>query len=617
MTAIDHVFSTAMFHHQSGNLQQAETCCRRVLKKNPSHAECLHLLGVIASESGSQEMAASLITRAIEAAGPKPGYCVSLGIVMGRQGKVSAAASCYRQALRSDPANWKTLTKLGRALATLGDYQQALTALQLAMELSGEAESHYELANQLHAAGRLDQATAHYRAAIQRRPDFPEAHFNLGVTLTMQNKAEEAMAAYSTAILLNPRYPEALNNHGILLHALGRLDEAAERYMQAIRSNSEYLDSYYNLGLARQSQDRFEEALKSYDEVLRRNGQHAEAHNNRGNVLLAMGDPYDALAAYADAIQEDSDHIDAHWNLALANLLVGRFREGWQGYDWRLRRSNSAERNYAQPFWDGSCVGSATILIHAEQGLGDTLQFVRYAQFVRERCGHVILECQPSLVRLLESVGGVDTVVAQGSDLPPFSYHVPLLSLPRIFDTTIDSIPQRVPYVAAPAGLLLHWKDRLPASGALAVGLVSSGNPAHQNDRNRSIPPQELSPLLDVPGTRFFSIQKEQQLPGIEALGPELTDFADSAAAIANLDLVISVDTSVAHLAGAMGRPAWTLLPFAPDWRWMLGRTDSPWYPGMRLFRQTAPKDWKPVIEEVRVALTNLSDSRKERGPVG
>jgi hypothetical protein len=174
-----------------------------------------------------------------------------------------------------------------------------------------------------------------------------------------------------------------------------------------------------------------------------------------------------------------------------------------------------------------------------------------------------------------------------------------------------------VPYVAAQAGLLAHWKGRLPFSGALAVGLVSSGNRAHKNDRNRSISPQELSPLLDVPGTRFFSLQKDQQFPGIEALGPELTDFADSAAAIANLDLVISVDTSVAHLAGAMGRPAWTLLPFAPDWRWMLERTDSPWYPGMRLFRQAAPKDWKPVIEEVRVALTNLSDSRKERGPVG
>jgi hypothetical protein len=407
-----------------------------------------------------------------------------------------------------------------------------------------------------------------------------------------------------------------LNNHGILLHALGRLDEAAERYLQAIRSNSEYLDAHYNLGLARQSQDRFEEALKSYDQVLRRNGKHAEAHNNRGNVLLAMGDPHGALAAYTGAIQENSDHIDAHWNLALANLLVGRFREGWQGYDWRLRRNSPAERSYAQPSWNGSCVGSETILIHAEQGFGDTLQFVRYAQFVRERCGHVILECQPSLVRLLESVDGVDTVVAQGSDLPAFTYHVPLLSLPRIFDTTVESIPHSVPYVGVQAGLLAHWRRRLPFSRALAVGLVSSGNPAHKDDRNRSISPQELSPLLDVPGTRFFSLQKHEQFPGIEALGPELTDFADSAAAIANLDLVISVDTSVAHLAGAMGRPAWTLLPFAPDWRWMLGRTDSPWYPGMRLFRQRAPKDWTPVIEEVRVALTNLSDSRKEHGPV-
>ena len=614
MTAIDHIFSTALFHHQAGNLQKAETCCRRVLKKNPTHAECLHLLGRIASETGSQEIAASLINRAIKAAGPKSGFCVSLAMVMQRQGKYGAAASCYRQALQADPADWKTLTKLGRTLAAMGDHQQALTAFGIAMELSDKAESHYEIANHLHANGRLDQAELHYRAAIDRRPDFPEAYFNLGVTLTMQNRAEEAMACYSAAILRKPLYPEALNNQGILLHTMGRLEEAAVCYLQAIRSNSEYLDSYYNLGLARQAQDRFKEALANYDQVLRRNPRHTEAHNNRGNVLLAMGDPYGASSAYKNALRVDCGHVEAHRNLALANLLVGRFSDGWQDYEWR-QRNISQGQGYAQPFWDGARDGSATILIHAEQGLGDTLQFIRYAPLVRERCGHVILECQPSLVRLLGSVEGIDAVIPEGSPLPTYTSHIPLLSLPRIFDTTIESIPNRLPYISAPAGLLEHWKKRLSTSGALVVGLVSSGNPAHPNDRNRSIPPQEFSPLLGVPGIQFFSLQNDQQFPGVNALGHELSDFADSAAAIANMDLVISVDTSAAHLAGATGRPAWTLLPFAPDWRWMLTRADSPWYPGMRLFRQRSPKDWKPVIEEVRDALMNWIDSRKERGP--
>jgi tetratricopeptide (TPR) repeat protein len=617
MPAADHAFSTALFHHRSGNFQQAEVYCRRVLKRDSEHAESLHLLGVLASEAGDQKAAATLIGRAIKAAGPQTDYCVNLGLVLTRQGRLEDAATCYRQALRPDPTNWKTILKLGRVLAALGRRQEAREALEIAVALSGDAESHFALANQLHIDGNLDDAVAHFRDAIRLQPGFPEAYFNMGVTLTMQNKVKDAMSAYSSALLLKPHYPEALNNYGILLQASGRFEEASAHYLQAIHYKPEYVDPHYNLGLAFQNRDLLCEALKVYNRLLQLNPQHSEAHNNRGNVLLALGDASGAAAAYGDAIAAHPEHVDAHLNLGIAQLLLGQFAEGWRGYEWRLRKKSSAAQSFSAPLWNGSDVGAARILIHAEQGFGDTVQFARYAPMVKARCGFLIFQCQPALVRTLSSVQGIDQVIASGTEAPPFDYHVPLLSLPGILGTDEDSIPASTPYISTPESLMTRWRNRIPASTDLKVGLVWAGNPGHMNDRNRSIPSEEFSPLLGIAGIRFYSLHKDSALANADCVGLEFTDFADTAAAIASLDLVISVDTSVAHLAGAMGKPIWTLLPFMADWRWMLARTDSPWYPSMRLFRQTEPKNWRSVIEEVRAQLLSLLDSRKGLALVG
>ena len=605
MAAVDHVFSTALFHHRAGNLQQAEAYCHRALRKASGHAESLHLLGMIASESGNQPLAASLIGRAIKSGGPRPDYCVNLGLVMSRQGRLDAAATCYRQALEPDPGNWKILLKLGLALAALGQQQNAREIIETALALSGDAEPHFELANQLHLSGDLDKAIEHFRAAIRLRPAFPEAYFNLGVSLMMQRRTDDAMVAYSHALQLKPHYPEALNNYGILLQSLGRIGEAAGYYIHAIEYKPDYIDPRYNLGLARQDQDRHGEALEAYNTLLDLSPDHPEAHNNRGNVLLALGRPLEAVAAYSGAIQRQPEHAEANWNLSLANLLLGHFAEGWQGYDWRLRQRDASPQPFRVPFWTGAQVEQARVLVHAEQGFGDTVQFVRYAAMIKQRCGFLIVQCQP-LVRTLSSVGGIDQVVARGTDLPAFDFHVPLLSLPGIFSTVEETIPTSVPYIAPPSSLKASWRERIPVSADLSVGLVWAGNPGHKNDRNRSIPPEVFSTLLNLPGIRFYSLQKDLPLAGAVSLGLEFTDFADTAAAIANLDLVISVDTSVAHLAGAMNKPVWTLLPFNPDWRWMLDRPDTPWYPSMRLFRQTEPKDWQSVIERVKTELLSL-----------
>ncbi len=606
MAAVDHVFSTALFHHRAGNQQQAEAYCHRALAKESGHAESLHLLGMIASESGNQPLAASLIGRAIKSGGPRPDYCVNLGLVMSLQGRLDAAATCYRQALEPDPGNWKILLKLGLALAALGQQQNAREIIETALALSGDAEPHFELANQLHLTGDLDKAIEHFRAALRLRPAFPEAYFNLGVSLMMQRRTDDAMVAYSHALQLKPHYPEALNNYGILLQSLGRIGEAAGYYIQAIEYKPDYLDPRYNLGLVRQDQDRHAEALEAYDTLLDLRPDHPEAHNNRGNVLLALGRPLEAFAAYSWAIQRQPEHAEANWNLSLANLLLGHFAEGWQGYDWRLRQRDASPQPFRAPLWTGAQVEQARVLVHAEQGFGDTLQFVRYAAMVKQRCGFLIVQCQLPLVRTLSSVAGIDQVVARGTDLPAFDFHVPLLSLPGIFSTVEETIPASVPYIAPPSSLKASWRERIPVSADLSVGLVWAGNPGHKNDRNRSIPPEVFSTLLNLPGIRFYSLQKDLPLAGAVSLGLEFTDFADTAAAIANLDLVISVDTSVAHLAGAMNKPVWTLLPFNPDWRWMLDRPDTPWYPSMRLFRQTEPKDWQSVIERVKTELLSL-----------
>ena len=604
MAALDHMFSTALFHHRAGNFEQAEAYCYRVLRKESGHSASLHLLGMIASQSGDQPLAASLISRAIKSGGARPDYCVNLGLVMSQQGKLAAAATCYRQALQQDPGNWKTLLKLGLTLAALGQQQNARELMETAIALSGDAEPHFELANQLHLTGDLDQAIEHFRAAIRIRPTFAEAYFNLGVSLMMQRRTDDAMVAYAQALQVKAHYPEALNNYGILLQSLGRIDEAANYYIQAINDQPDYLDPRYNLGLVRQDQDRHAEALAAYDTLLQLNPEHPEAHNNRGNVLLALGRPAEAVLAYSGAIERQPEHAEANWNLSLANLLLGRFTDGWRGYDWRLRQKSTKLQSFAVPLWTGTAAPGARILVHAEQGFGDTMQFVRYAARVKERCGFLILQCQLPLVRVLYSVAGIDQVVARGTDLPPFDFHVPVLSLPGIFHTVEETIPASMPYIAPSGSLKAKWRERIPSSADLSVGLVWAGNPGHKNDRNRSIPPELFVTLLNLPGIRFYSLQKDLPLAGTLPLGLEFIDFADTAAAIANLDLIISVDTAVAHLAGAMDKPVWTLLPFNPDWRWMLNRTDSPWYPSMRLFRQTQPESWQPLIEQIRTELS-------------
>ena len=482
------------------------------------------------------------------------------------------------------------------------------------MDQVNYSQPYYLLGNLLHMTGHFEEAADCYREAIGAAPSpalHAQAWYNLGVTRMRQNRLAESREAYLQAISLDPGYPEASNNLGSVLFALGNPEEAESAWLEALRLRPDWPDPLFNLGIVHQKRGDLEPACEYYSSVLRHNPSHAEARMNLGNTLLALGRPAEAFERYRETLEYQPENADLHANMALLRLLLGDYRAGWEEYEWRWRQPKALVRSFhcpdsmtsEIPLWDGSPLNGQRILLHAEQGFGDTIQFVRFAAAVKSRGGEVILECQPVLECLLSTAPGVDQTIVRDKPLPLFDVHAPLLSLPRLLNTTLSTIPARAPYLTPKPALVAKFGEIIgtAARGRRTVGLVWAGNPENPNDHNRSLPFALAEELASNPDMAFFNLQKGSA--AFIPLDEHLADFAETAAAISNLDLVISVDTAVAHLAGALGRPVWTLLPFAPDWRWLLGREDSPWYPTMRLFRQPRRGDWGAVIRQVKLAL--------------
>ena len=441
---------------------------------------------------------------------------------------------------------------------------------------------------ELHRAGRLAEAAELYRELLARGGECAiDAGINLGALLDEQGRHEEALQLYGEALTRRGGDPLALNNMGNSLLKLGRFEEAAGRFREAVSGRPGSLEARLGLGAA----------------------------------LQRTGDAQAAIALFRGILDSDPDCAEAHWNLSLALLLAGEFREGWAQYQWRWRRESftSPRRGFEAPAWDGSPLGGRRILVHGEQGFGDTIQFARYLPMVAKRGGTVIAECQsPSLSPLLRPMPGVCEVAVMGEELPPFDLQVPLLSLPHLFGTTLDDVPNSVPYLAPPPERLPLWRDRLSGDLGFKVGVVWAGKPLP--DPFRSCTLQAILPLAEIPGVTLYSLQlgegaaTPQESGGLVDLTSCISDFGDTAALVSQLDLVVSVDTSVAHLAGALGKPVWLLLPMAGDYRWLLQRDDSPWYPTMRLFRQKRQGEWGEVLERVRAELEEGALSFLERG---
>ena len=458
-----------------------------------------------------------------------------------------------------------------------------------------------------------------YKRIISLNKNYAEVYVNLGNVYRELNMYEESLQAYNNAIRLKPNLAESYANRGNVLQNFKKYKEALEDYNAAINIKPDYAEAYSHKGNAQKELFRYEEALENQNKAIEINPNYAEAYYNKGVIFGELNQIEQSLASYDQAIEINPNYAEAYYNKSLNLLTCGDFNNGLNLYEWRWKVEELRLRNrsFTQPLWLGNeNIQNKTILLHADQGLGDTIQFCRYAKFVKDSGARVLLEVPKALLSLLNELEGVDQLIESGNELPNFDFHCPLISLPLAFKTELASIPTCTPYLVTGAQKRKVWAQRLGNKIKPLVGLVWSGNNLHKNDHNRSLTLQQLLPYLsDL--CEYVSLQKELReidkvvLDGssIKHFGDELNDFSDTAALCELMDLVISVDTSVAHLAGAMGKTTWVLLPHVPDWRWLLDREDSPWYPSMKIYRQPVHGDWGSVIQRVRQDLIEYSNN--------
>lgn len=641
-------FQHAVSLHGGGRLAEAERFYREILAQSPLHFDALHLLGVVCHQTGRNGEAVALMQRAIALDTSQPAVHSNLGLALQALHRPAEALASYDLALHLDSTFADALNNRGNALRELGRAREAVESYDRALAV------HPGAANALNNRGmaqrdlkRFPEALASFDRAILLKPDYAQAHFNRGfVQLEMGRPEdalasfdralgidsrdpalfcnrgnalqalklhEQALASYDRAIELEPQLAEAFNNRGNALRDLGRPEEALASFDRALAIKPGYAGALNNRGIALRDLNRRADALESYERALALEPGYADALCNRGNVLQDLKRYADALDSYERALRSDPGHAQSHWNESLCRLLVGDFARGWVKYEWRWKTEQANQvRNFPQPLWLGKeQLGGKTVLLHAEQGFGDTLQFCRYAPMVAALGARVVVEVQPPLKELMAGLEGVGDVTARGEALPEFDYHCPLLSLPLAFNTSLATIPSFKAYLRSDPVRLERWRERLGRQSGLRVGLVWSGSGGLRNDPDRSLPLAEIADLA-AGGTEIFCLQKEikpadreflKRRGNILSFGEELGDFADTAALVNLMDVVISVDTAVAHLAGAMGKAVWILLPYAPTWRWLLDRDDSPWYPSARLFRALTIGDWSSAVAQVRESL--------------
>ena len=562
---IGQAIAEAVAAHQQGRLREAEKMYARVLKAAPNNFDALNLLGTVKAQ----------------------------------QGHIGEAHRLFNAAVKANPAAPQGWSNLGQALHALKRGGEALECLDKARALApDDVGILYQHANVLLGLDRPGEALPEFQAVLaqmpQQAPQHVEARINCGLALAALGQSEQALTEFDTALALAPGHPSAAYNRGVALIRLGRYDEAVAACDNAIARDGGQGNSLANARL------------------------------NRGKALVQLNRLDEAVASYDEILAIKKDHADAHFNQSLALLARGDYRRGFAAYEWRWRRTGMpAPKSRGKPLWLGEYpLARKTILVHAEQGLGDTIQFARYVPLLAASGANVVLEVQPELKSLMARLDGGATVIARGEMLPPFDVHCPLGSLPLALKTEPTTVPAAVPYLTASGAHLAKWSAQLGVLPQPRIALAWSGNADHDNDRNRSLAFARLGPLFTPTkapegraGLSFISIQRDLRAEDATALvaqsrvthlGGEFDDFADTAAVLALCDLVISVDTAPVHLAGAMGRPVWVLVPFAPDWRWTRSGETTPWYPTARLFRQSALEDWDGVIARVGAALDQV-----------
>lgn len=659
---MDTAFEQALARHRAGDLAGAQAAYRVVLRHDPAHVDALHLLGVLAHQLGHHQEALGLVDRAL-AQRPSAIAYTNRAAVLSALGRRHEALDNYDKALAHEAGLPQTHAGKAEVLLALSRHADALASYDRALALRAEhAGSWLGRGYALQALGRQTEALASYDRALACDSALALAWLNRGVALEALGQHAAAVESYDRAVALRPDDAQAHANRGNALHALGRHVAAVESFARAVALGLDAAPVWLSHGNALRELDRCDEALASYDRALLLQPDYVEAWNNRGNALRLLG-RYDAaienyeralamdptahtarlnkgtalqivdrheaaLVCYDSVLAADPENPDAHWNNALCRLALGDFARGWRDFEWRDHLPG--KRHFTEPLWLGQQdIAGRTVLLHAEQGFGDTLQFCRYAPLLAARGARVVLEVPAQLQRLLTTLDGVERVVAKNEALGHFDLQCPMMSLPLALGTTLETIPNDVPYLRADADAAAVWRDRLAALPGFRIGLVWAGNPRRFNqtaaevDRRRSIAMARFAPLAAAPGAVLVSLQKDAA--AAQARTPpagmvihdwtdELADFADTAALIEALDLVIGVDTSVVHLAGALGKPVWILNRHDSCWRWLRGRADTPWYPTARLFRQPRAGDWDAVIAEVCQALADLPPLARSAG---
>jgi tetratricopeptide (TPR) repeat protein len=616
VSEVTSLLAEAFALHQAGRLAEAENAYNQILATQPDHLDSLHLLGIVFHQRGDHAQALRQLDRALKINPNNIPALNNRGIALRELKRFEEALASYDRALELWPGYAEALLGRGNALKELNRFEAALASYDRALALRpGLPEAHADRGNVLHALKRFEEALASYDRALALRPDLAEAHANRGSALHELKRFEEALASHDRALALRPDYAEARYNRGNAHHALKRFEEALADYERALALRPDYVEALANRGITLHELKRFAEALECCDRAHAVRPDYAEAFVNRGVTLHELKRFDEALASYDRALALRPDYAQAHYNEAVCRMLTGDFDRGWQKLEWGwdTEQLKNLKREFSQPLWLGSDeIAGKTVLLHGVHGFGDTIQFCRYVPNVVERGARVILEVQEPLRELMGTLPGGAQIVSRGEPLPDFDLHCPLLSLPLALGTRLATIPAQTPYLRASPQAVMDWNARLGPRQRPKIGLAWSGRAEHNNDHNRSMRLNTLlSPLAGIDAT-YVSLQREvredyapvlQGRSDILHFGEELKSYADTAALIANLDLVICVDTSVAHLAGALAKPVWILLPFIPDWRWLLDREDSPWYPTARLFRQDETRGWDSVMARVRAVL--------------
>jgi len=636
--------------HQCGHHAEAAQQIDIALAQSPDNVFALNNLGIVL---GTMQRFADALSRYERALTLQPDYVeawLNRGNTLLGLGRFAEAVASYDRALALRPDYAEAHSNRGGALTALGRSEEALASCDRALLARPiYPEALLNRGNALKELARFEGALASYDAALAALPDYPEALANRAVVLCKLNRFDEALGACDRAVALRPNFAEAhanratslhglerfadallsydralvlrpdladvLVNRGTTLHVMKRLDEALADFDHALTTMPSRAEVHYNRANVLYTLKRFDDAIASYDRALTLLPDYAEAHANRGIALQDLKRFDEAIAAYIGARTVRPDFADAYYNEALCRLLTGDFRRGFEVYErrWESGQHRGFKRDFVEPLWTGAeDIAGKTILLHAEQGFGDTIQFCRYAPLLAMRGARVVLEVQEPLRALMASLSGVAQIPSSGEALPDFDLHCPLLSLPRAFATDLGSVPNAVPYLHVANDAATRWGSRLGTAGRRKIGIAWSGRPTHKNDHNRSIALGDFLKIFAGVDAAIVSLQCEvrdadaavlRERADVMHFGEDLKDFADTAGLIESLDLVVAVDTSVVHLAGALGKPVWVLLPFMPDWRWLLDRDDSPWYPSVRLFRQDESRTWHNVFARVSAAL--------------